>query len=452
MAKNNNGFLAPGMLKKYWLTFFATLSNAAFLITQLSQTFYVQFQEVYNLTNTQIGFLEGIGSIGGFVGGFIGGFFADRFSPRKLTAIGCLVAFIAAVVEAFSTSYFVLILVYIALSFSANVLLMTPYFKLLKLLGTDEEQGKIMTFSETAYAIVTLIIQYGFLGAISALNLTFQTALIAVGVLNGLVALGIYGLFRAPGLTHEEARLKKEAAARKANKSGAADSDLAAVKPGNAITEFIAVLKMPILWLNVIATMTMTFYNQVVFTYMNPYMVNVIGITAATASLLQITFKNGLRIVISPFGGTIRDKLNDSTIVVKWFSVALAVVMLCFALFGSASIYMYLVLVVLAGICIFSVTGLQYTLIADAKVPVKYAGRIWGIVFGLNTLTTLFRGTVCGSLLDIQGNDGYRTIFLIGLVSCVLCAVSAVLIRRVINAGKALGRTIQAEVDAGLAE
>ena len=166
MEKKNNGFLAPGMLKKYWLTFFATLSNSAFLITMLSQTFYVQFQEVYNLTNTQLGFLEGIGSIGGFIGGFVGGFFADRFSPRKLTALGCVVAFAAAVAEALSSSYFVLILVYIALSFSSNVLLMTPYFKLLKLLGTDEEQRKIMTFSETAYAIVTLLINYGFLGAI----------------------------------------------------------------------------------------------------------------------------------------------------------------------------------------------------------------------------------------------------------------------------------------------
>ena len=195
MEKKNNGFLAPGMLKKYWLTFFATLSNSAFLITMLSQTFYVQFQEVYNLTNTQLGFLEGIGSIGGFIGGFVGGFFADRFSPRKLTALGCVVAFAAAVAEALSSSYFVLILVYIALSFSSNVLLMTPYFKLLKLLGTDEEQGKIMTFSETAYAIVTLLINYGFLGAISAFNLSFQAALIAVGAINGLVAIGIYGLF-----------------------------------------------------------------------------------------------------------------------------------------------------------------------------------------------------------------------------------------------------------------
>ena len=450
MEKKNNGFLAPGMLKKYWLTFFATLSNSAFLITMLSQTFYVQFQEVYNLTNTQLGFLEGIGSIGGFIGGFVGGFFADGFSPRNLTALGCVVAFAAAVAEALSSSYFVLILVYIALSFSSNVLLMTPYFKLLKLLGTDEEQGKIMTFSETAYAIVTLLINYGFLGAISAFNLSFQAALIAVGAINGLVAIGIYGLFRAPGLTREEDRLKKEALERK-NSRGAKDAGVEKTR-GNALTEFISVLKMPILWLNVAATMTMTFYNQVVFTYMNPYLVNVLGIAAATASLLQITFRNSLRIVISPFGGTIRDKLNDSTAVVKWFSFGLAAVMLCFALFGAASLYAYLALVVLAGICIYSVTGLQYTLIADAKVPIKYSGRVWGIVFGLNTLTTLFRGTVCGSLLDIQGTDGYRTIFLIGLGSCLLCALSAILIRKVIDSGKALGRDIQAQVDAGTTE
>ena len=56
------------------------------------------------------------------------------------------------------------------------------------------------------------------------------------------------------------------------------------------------------------------------------------------------------------------------------------------------------------------------------------------------------------SLLDIQGTDGYRTIFLIGLGSCLLCALSAILIRKVIDSGKALGRDIQAQVDAGTTE
>lgn len=441
-TNKQNGFLAPGILMKYWLTFFATLSNACFMITQFSQMFYVQFQEVFNLTNTQIGILEGIGSIGGFIGGFVGGLMADRFSPRKLTALGCIITGVAALAESVVHSYFFLVVIYFALYFCSNVLLMTPYFKLLKLLGTDEEQGKIMTFSETAFAIVTLIINYGFLGAIEAMGLSFQSSLRVVGIVCMLIGIGIWAFFKAPGLTAEENRIAelKNRKTEKQQKSAA---------PSGAIAEFIAVLKCPILYLNIIATMTLTFYNQVVFTYMNPFLVNVLALTAGAASLYAITFKNVLRIFVSPFGGIVRDKLNDSTAVLKVMSLVLAVVMVIFAVAGGSSLVLYLAMVVLAGICIFSVTGLQYTLIADAKLPAKYSGRIFGITFSLNSLTTLFRGTVCGGLLDELGyTAGFTAIFWIGLASCLLCAASAVVLRKVIVSKKALSREIQAEVDA----
>lgn len=87
MQRKGGGLLGPGMLKKYWLVMFATFSNTSFLISQLSQVFYVQFQDIFQLTNTQMGFLEGFGNIGGFVGGIIGGLLADRFSPKKLLSL-----------------------------------------------------------------------------------------------------------------------------------------------------------------------------------------------------------------------------------------------------------------------------------------------------------------------------------------------------------------------------
>lgn len=442
MSKQNNGFLAPGMLKKYWLTFFATLTNACFMVAQFSQMFYVQFMEIFKLTHTQLGILEGLGSIGGFVGGLIGGLLADRFSPRKLTALGCFVTAAAAVAESFTHSYFLLIVIYFALSFSSNVLLMTPYFKLLKLLGTDEEQGKIMTFSETAFAIVTLAINYGFLGAIEAMGLSFQASLRVVAAVCLLIGVGIWAFFRAPGLSAEEERIahiKEQAKMQKEEHSAA---------PSGAFAEFLAVLKCPVLYLNIIATMTMTFFNQVIFVYMNPFLVNILALAAGTASLYTITFKNVLRIVVSPFGGIIRDKLNDSTAVLKIGSLVLAAVMVVLALAGGSSLALYLVLVVLAGVCIFSVTGLQYTLIADAKLPAKYAGRIFGITFSLNSLTTLFRGTVCGKILDQKGYvAGFNTVFWIGFAACLLCAASAIVLRKVIDNKKALSKEIQAEVD-----
>jgi len=443
--RKGGGLLGPGMLKKYWLVMFATFSNTSFLISQLSQVFYVQFQDIFQLTNTQMGFLEGFGNIGGFVGGIIGGLLADRFSPKKLTAIGCFVAAFSALLESVAHSYFLLLIIYFCLALAANVLLLTPYFKLIKLLGNSDEQGKLMTFSEAAYAIVTLVIQYGFLGAITALNLSFQMALRGVGILCILVGIGIWVFLKSPGIEAEEKRLKEL-------RKNSTVSKKENTEPKVGLLE---ILKMPVTWCNVVATFCLNLMAQIVFTYMNPYLVGVMAFTAGTASFVAITMKNFFRIVVSPFGGMLRDKLGDSTIVFKVACVAMTVIALGMALLplgGAMIAVLYLVLVALFSVGMYAITGLQYTLVEDAKVPIKYTGRLWGVVFTVNATGYMIRGAICGQLLDNFGNAGYRYIFIFLAVTTALCGASAFVLKKLIDKKKALGKRVQAEVDAQMAQ
>ena len=121
---------------------------------------------------------------------------------------------------------------------------------------------------------------------------------------------------------------------------------------------------MPVTWCNVVATFCLNLMAQIVFIYMNPYLVGVMAFTAGTASFVAITMKNFFRIVVSPFGGMLRDKLGDSTIVFKVACVAMTVIALGMALLplgGGTIAVLYLVLVALFSVGMYAITGLQYT-------------------------------------------------------------------------------------------
>lgn len=434
---------------KYWLVFFATLSNTAWLIGGLNQAFYVQFQEVFHLTNTQIGMLDSFGNIGGFIGGFVGGFLADKFSPKKLTALGSVLAGLVAIWEANSHSYAFLVIIYIILTFTTNVLLSAPYFKLLKLIGTNKEQGKIMTFSETSYAIVIILGDYGFLALISAWNLSFQTALICLGLFCIIIGICIQLFYKEEGILKEETRLKEL----KRDKKNLNEPKNVGHQKTNFIADYIKVLKMPILWLNVFASMSISLLMQFGLTYSNPYLVNVLGFSAGFASFILIGMKNGLRIIISPFGGIARDKFGDSTVVLKAVAVPMIICAVLIAVLpfgGTFSAVCYFILIFLVAVGIYLVTGLQYTLVEDAKVPVKYVGRVWGVMFLGETLSHVFRGYLCGRILDTFGNNGFRIIYLFLAASAVSCLIIALITHKVCQNKTALGMDIQAEADADI--
>jgi len=434
----NNSLLAGGMLKKYWLVLFLTFNNVVFLISQLSQVFYTQFQEIYNLTNSQQGVLSSVGVIGTYAGSIIGGYLADRYNPKSLNVWACYLSAAMALIESFAQSYIVLIFVYIMLSISSMCLLNTAYMKCIRLIGTSEEQGRLFGFEEVSFAIVSLIFNYGFLGLITASGMSFQQSLRVVCIACIVIGLAIQLFWKIPALENYK---EKQAAAQKEGKK----------KVG--LSAYVKCLKAPVLWENALIFHGFGGALGYLWVYMQPNLVNNFLFSAAAASALMLAFKNVIRIVVSPLGGKLRDKLGDSTKVIIPLGIAFCVFAIIMGLAPqgtTAGLVIYLILVVFAAISIFAINGLQYTIVDDAKVPAVYSGTMWGVIVAFGWSSGAYSNIIAGTLLDKFGNAGYPMLWFIMAAFMVLALIGAFLLRRDIKNGTVLGKDIQGELDAGI--
>lgn len=435
---NKSGLLGNGMLKKYWLVLFLTFNNVVFLISQLSQVFYTQFQDIYQLNNTQQGVLSSVSTVGVYLGSIVGGYLADRYNPKTLNVLACMLSGVMALIESFAQSYAVLIVVYIMLSISSMCLLNTAYMKCIRLIGTSEEQGRLFGFEEVSFAIVSLVFNYGFLGLITASGMTFQQSLRVVCAACIIIGLAIQFFWNIPALEGYKGKSKEEA-----NRD----------KKKVGLDAYRKCLKAPVLWENALIFHGFGGALAYLWVYMQPNLVNSFLFDAAIASALMLAFKNGIRIIISPIGGKLRDKMGDSTKVIIPLGIAFCVfsIIMGFAPQGGGTgLIIYLILVVLAAICIFAINGLQYTIIDDAKVPNVYSGTMWGVIVAFGWSSGAYSYTIAGHLLDKFGNSGYAYIWFLMAAFMCLALLGAFLLRRDIKRGTALGKEIQAELDAGI--
>ena len=76
--------------KKFGVILLLTSTCLIYNLPYLSSTFYTQFLEAFNLSNTQAGILITFFSLTATPGYLFGGMLADKFSPKKLIILSLL--------------------------------------------------------------------------------------------------------------------------------------------------------------------------------------------------------------------------------------------------------------------------------------------------------------------------------------------------------------------------
>lgn len=108
--------------KKYLLIFLLTMSALCYNLPYLSATFYTQFLEAFNLSNTQAGFLMTMFSLTATPGYLFGGLLADKFSPKKLLIISQLLTAVLGFAMSLVNGYAILIVCYLGFGVSTTFL------------------------------------------------------------------------------------------------------------------------------------------------------------------------------------------------------------------------------------------------------------------------------------------------------------------------------------------
>lgn len=122
-------------------------------------------------------------------------------------------------------------------------------------------------------------------------------------------------------------------------------------------------------------------------------------------------------------------KVGGSAKVIIWAGL---VAIVCYAALtlmpaSAALIWPLLILMVIATTCNNVFRSLYYAVIDEVGTQKNIVGSVIGVASLIGFLPDAFFGTLCGSMLDTYGQDGYKRIYFAGILAIALGLTCAAL-------------------------
>ena len=186
-------------LDKKWISF-GTLMLGAGTIYKLGfmkDAFYVPMQEFMGLSHTQIGVAM---SVAGWISTF--GFLAailvvDRISKKIMIPFSLLGICVSGLFLSTFPSYPVFLLIYCLLAVFADMLYWPTMLKTVRLLGNENEQGRMFGILEAGRGLMDTIVAFCALGIFSAFGSNaagLRAAILFYSIVPGVIAIIAYFL------------------------------------------------------------------------------------------------------------------------------------------------------------------------------------------------------------------------------------------------------------------
>lgn len=387
--------------KKFGIIFLLTASCLIYNLPYLSSTFYTQFLEAFNLTNTQAGMLMSFFSLTATPGYLFGGLLADKFSPKKLILISLFMTAGLGFAMYFMSGYKVLLACYFGFGISTTFIHWNAFLKLIRAQADDEDdQGKTFGTFEWCYALVGAIVSYGLLGILGYVS-SFKVATALYAVV--LTIIGILTAFLLKDVENTE------------------DNTFNVKMVGKALAH-------PVTWINGFIVMGM-FVVITGSSYLNPYLSGVFGTSVGFATSFAIMNKCVIRLLVVAIGGMLLDKWKTPRFLITCM-IFLAASIIGLMILPQDSSVMMPAIVIAFLILIFMSTARSglYTPIPEAGIPMVITGTAMGICSAVGYSTDLWSYTVIGKWLDTYGNDGYKYVLMLWLAGIALVVICSILL------------------------
>lgn len=385
---------------KKWFTFIILVLGAGtiFKLSSLKDAFYVPMQEFMGLTHTQIGAALSVYGLVQTIGNFASIYISDRFSKRIMISFSLVSIGIIGIYISTFPGYFGILLAWGLLSFFGEVVYWPVLLKSIRLLGNDDEQGRLFGFLEAGRGVVDTIVAFSALGIFALLGKGAGALRGSILFYSSIVTLaGVISYF----LVEDD---KVDESEKNVNRNKVAwDGVLTAIK-------------MPEIWV-VSLTIASIYSVYCGLTYFIPFLKDIYGIPVTLIGAYGIINQYGLKMVGGPIGGMLVDKKFKSA--TKFLRIALIVAI--FAMGGfislpheSMNVYLGMSATLGFGAIIFSMRAVFFAPIDEIKVPRNISGAAMSIACILGYAPQMFAFTLYGSILDkFPGIQGYRYVFMI---------------------------------------
>ncbi len=386
--------------KKRWFIMIVMMLGqvAAYAVPYLVRSYYTLFQEAAGLTNVQVGILMTMYGTGGILLYFPGGWIADKINPRILLLISFVGSGLLSFIMLLKPTFSVLIVLYIAFSFTTILTLWAAQIKVIRSLGSEKEQGKMFASREWLYGIFGMLIGFGAQGIGSMAGsqaVTFNALIISYSVLAIVAGFGIFFL------------LGKDY-----------DPNLGATEKIDFSSIAVIAKKKEVWFVAAVVFSCYLVYASV--SYTSAYLQNVYGMSKEWGSLFGTVRAYGIRAFLPFIFGVLADRTGSAVKILMYSIVGMAVCMLGFLILpADAGLLMVGIIIMLMVTMIATgARALYYAQFSEAKFPIYLTGIATGIVAVIAYAPDAFLYLLTGYWIDTFGNAGYTYLFV--FVLCVL--------------------------------
>ena len=399
-------------VKKYGtLLLLATGAGIIFQLPYIRETFYVPIQNAMNLSNAQMGLLSSGYATMSLFSYFIGGIIADKFSARKLLTFSFIATGILGLWFSTFPGYTISV-IFVLMGISTIITYWSACIKATRMLGTDEEQGRLFGLQEGLRGIMNALLVFGMTAAFTRFADEVAGASAAIKVCSIVVIIiGILNFIFIEDTKKEEN-----------------SESLAEITKG-----MFKALLIPRVWL--LVAIVFTAYSVYgLIAYATTFAQQFYGLSAASAATL-----GGVRYLIQGAGGIVggflADKMKSRFKVIIGGCIGLA---LSFGLFivmpSKASLCVMVVANFFVGLFfIYAVRSQYFAVHDDAGIPINMSGRVSGIASCLGYTPDIFMYTLVGSWMDNYGRTGYNMTWAYAMIAAVLCAIITFILSRIVK-------------------
>lgn len=403
-------------IKKYGtLLLLAAGAGIIFQLPYIRETFYVPIQNAMGLTNEQMGLLSsGYATVATF-SYFVGGIIADKFSARKLLTFSFLATGVLGLWFSTFPGFTVSRIIFVLMGISTIITYWSACVKATRMLGTEEEQGRLFGLQEGLRGILNALLVFAMTAVFARFTDEVAGAAAAIRVCAiTVIIIGILNWFFI-----EDTKLEGETESL-----------------GEVVKGMFKCLLIPRVWL--LVGIIFTAYSLYgLLGYITTYAQQFYGMTATTAATL-----GGVRYLLQGAGGVIggflADKLRSRMKVIGGGCVGLAV---SFALYiflpAEASMYAAVIVNFFFGLLfIYAVRSQYFAVHQDAGISLQISGRVTGISSALGYLPDVFMYTLVGGWMDSYGRTGYNMTWIYAVVMAVLCIILTLVLSKVVKKDK----------------
>lgn len=404
-----------------WLTL-AVISisgGISFDLAYLRYIYQIPMAKFMGFTNTEIGLIMSTFGIAAIILYAPSGIVADKYSHRKMMTFAMIATGLLGLLMATFPPLWLMLVIQVAFAMTTILMLWSVSIKAASLLGSHDEQGKIMGWMEglrgvgvMALAVFTMWIFSLFSpdnpASLKTVILTYSGVYILLGVLCWFLV--------NDGLTPVSAQESRK----KFSWHG-----------------IIAVLKIPTTWYcSLIIFGVYTIYA--LLSYSTNYLAEMYGMTLVAASYMGIVINKIFRAACGPLGGlvTTYSRWRSPTRVIQFLAIValLTLGMLVFTTSRPVSIVMAIALILLLAFTCYASRGLYFACIGEARTPKHILGTTVGICSVIGFLPDVFVYPVIGHWQDtLPAAEAYHRMWLMGIVAVALVILFTALLFRQIG-------------------